>query len=200
MKLLENDILILVLILSFLFSLIKVIKIKHHLWLIGFTILLLIPIIFGYDYRYLLIRDILYLILIFLIFGIIFKLIIKSNLKYLKGATILFILLLGINSFKDGVSCYYKVDVYPEILENKYLVSYNGLRVITPSINEYRYRSMPVIHKFYFNRILRKQLKSQIISTTSEYTFEHRLEDGGIILYKDGIFSLIKDGDNLDKN
>ena len=148
---------------------------------------MLFPIFLGYDYRFLIVRNILYLLLIFLIFGAISKLIINSNSKYLKGVTILCIVLLGINSFKDGICFYYKVDVYPKNVEDKYLVSYNGLKIISLGKNEYRYRSMPVIHKFYL---------CGIFSTTSDYTFEHRLEDGSIILAKDGVYSLIQDGDD----
>jgi len=187
--LLGIDILILTVFLSCLISLFKEIKLKYILILIGINLFMLLPVFMGYDYHFLWVGDILYLFLIFLIGVLLFKAIYSLKIKYLNYLLIFCITLFVIIKLRNGLDYYYRVDIDHIVLENKYLVCFNGIKVKTSNVNEYRYRSMPVIHKFYFNGILRKQLKRRIVEI-DEHVFEDILEDGTVIIYDNGKYSI----------
>ena len=201
MNLLGNDITVLVILLSFFFSFVKVIKVKHLLWALGINIVFLIPIFLGYEYRYFIIKEILYLILIFFIGSLLFKPINTSKSKPLKVVAFICVVLLGINSFRDGISYHYRVDVDPINLDGKYLIARKGAQLSDEDFT--RYNMSHVIYKYYWGGILRKYIEREVVEI-DEHTFEHQLEDGGLILYKDGVYSIIFYGDDLqyykDKN
>jgi len=190
---LENDVLILVLIISYLLSFIKAIKVKYILWALGVNFLLLIPIFLGYEYRYFIIKDVLYLFLIFFISGLLYKAVNTSKSKYLIYIFLLCMILLGVNSFKDGFAYQYRVDVDPVYIENKYLVTQRGIQ--TSLDDSVRYNLSPIIYKFHCKGIFRKYSDRDVIKT-DKHTFEHRLEDGNIILYNNGVYSLLHHEDN----
>lgn len=194
MNLLGNDITVLVILLSFFFSFIKVIRVKHLLWALGINILFLIPVFLSYEYRYLIIKEILYLILIFFTAGLLFKTINTSKSKPLKAIALICMVLLGINSFKDGISYHYRVDVDFINLDGKYFLARKGAKLSDEDFT--RYYMDHGIYKYYWGGILRKYIEREVVEI-DKHTFEHKLEDGSLILYKDGVYSIVFYGNGL---
>jgi|GEM_PF-2595049 hypothetical protein len=186
------DILVLTLLLSALISLLKVMNIKKVLISIGITFIFFIPLFIGFDYYFLWMREFLYFFMLFLVGILIFKTIEMLKIKYLHYIFILCLILISFFKLKDGLDYSYTVvNSDPILLDENYGIYNVGYKIKTANINEYRFWQINSVHKLYLGGLLRKQLRG-ITVQVDDHIFEDRLEDGTVILYDNGIYSIKK--------
>lgn len=115
------DILILTMLLSALFSRLKIIKIKTVLLVLGITFLFSLPLFFGFDYNSILIKELLGSFVLFLLVTLLFKIIDALRIRYLSNILLFGLVLICFVKLKDGIDYSYDVvNKDPIILNEKY--------------------------------------------------------------------------------
>ena len=144
----------------------------------------------GFDYYFLWMREFLYSFMLFLVGVLFFKTIELVKIKYLNYIFILCLIFINFFKLKDGLDYFYTVNNSdPILLDKNYGIYHVGYKIKTANINEYRFWHIDSVHKLYLGGLLRKQLKG-ITVQVGEHVFEERLEDGTIILYDNGVYSI----------